>query len=158
MHRIGSVLDFFFQAEDGIRDDLVTGVQTCALPILAFVQEALVLSIIDIVQTSLEAKRHEFIKKQELEGQMLFILKPLIKRSEVQFKTFIRITKSKIERQTLVTYLTKAVDKEILNKRKTGRSTYYSLNFEAPETETLQKWLKFANQRLLFIPDDIKLI
>ena len=26
--------DFFFQAEDGIRDKLVTGVQTCALPIL----------------------------------------------------------------------------------------------------------------------------
>src|SRR5258708_18993886 len=25
--------DFFFQAEAGIRDDLVTGVQTCALPI-----------------------------------------------------------------------------------------------------------------------------
>src|SRR5258708_9084654 len=24
---------FFFQEEDGIRDDLVTGVQTCALPI-----------------------------------------------------------------------------------------------------------------------------
>src|SRR5687767_16028072 len=27
------VLCFFFQAEDGIRDKLVTGVQTCALPI-----------------------------------------------------------------------------------------------------------------------------
>ena len=27
------VLFFFFQAEDGIRDRLVTGVQTCALPI-----------------------------------------------------------------------------------------------------------------------------
>src|SRR5438105_7071048 len=26
---------FFFQAEDGIRDPLVTGVQTCALPICA---------------------------------------------------------------------------------------------------------------------------
>src|SRR2546425_9221381 len=26
---------FFFQAEDGIRDKLVTGVQTCALPIWA---------------------------------------------------------------------------------------------------------------------------
>src|SRR5256886_10771634 len=26
--------DFFFQAEDGIRDLTVTGVQTCALPIL----------------------------------------------------------------------------------------------------------------------------
>src|SRR5438552_14281703 len=33
--RRGSELSFifFFQAEDGIRDDLVTGVQTCALPI-----------------------------------------------------------------------------------------------------------------------------
>ena len=27
---------FFFQAEDGIRDYKVTGVQTCALPILLF--------------------------------------------------------------------------------------------------------------------------
>src|SRR5258708_9953459 len=29
------IVFFFFQAEDGIRDDLVTGVQTCALPISA---------------------------------------------------------------------------------------------------------------------------
>src|SRR2546425_11934045 len=28
---------FFFQAEDGIRDKLVTGVQTCALPISRYV-------------------------------------------------------------------------------------------------------------------------
>src|SRR5437867_10778328 len=28
-----SILVFFFQAEDGIRDRTVTGVQTCALPI-----------------------------------------------------------------------------------------------------------------------------
>src|SRR5687767_15400029 len=27
------IIFFFFQAEDGIRDKLVTGVQTCALPI-----------------------------------------------------------------------------------------------------------------------------
>ena len=27
---------FFFQAEDGIRDHCVTGVQTCALPICAY--------------------------------------------------------------------------------------------------------------------------
>src|SRR5207244_9147401 len=33
---------FFFQAEDGIRDDLVTGVQTCALPILREERRALV--------------------------------------------------------------------------------------------------------------------
>src|SRR6266404_7907595 len=31
--RSSMVHNFFFQAEDGIRDKLVTGVQTCALPI-----------------------------------------------------------------------------------------------------------------------------
>src|SRR5258708_21184668 len=30
---VSLLFGFFFQAEDGIRDDLVTGVQTCALPI-----------------------------------------------------------------------------------------------------------------------------
>src|SRR2546423_5506105 len=33
-----SLLFFFFQAEDGIRDKLVTGVQTCALPICSSLQ------------------------------------------------------------------------------------------------------------------------
>src|SRR5258708_2837302 len=39
---VDGVFFFFFQAEDGIRDDLVTGVQTCALPISAdtiFIQD-----------------------------------------------------------------------------------------------------------------------
>src|SRR5947208_15335996 len=36
---------FFFQAEDGIRDDLVTGVQTCALPIFVSKSRALVLHL-----------------------------------------------------------------------------------------------------------------
>src|SRR5687767_6119908 len=33
IHNLYFILFFFFQAEDGIRDKLVTGVQTCALPI-----------------------------------------------------------------------------------------------------------------------------
>ena len=35
---------FFFQAEDGIRDTSVTGVQTCALPIYLGYQVSLVVS------------------------------------------------------------------------------------------------------------------
>ena len=41
---------FFFQAEDGIRDYKVTGVQTCALPILMPKQ---VLATVSIQQCSL---------------------------------------------------------------------------------------------------------
>src|SRR5438128_4268254 len=36
-----SVFFFFFQAEDGIRDATVTGVQTCALPIFPSVEVSL---------------------------------------------------------------------------------------------------------------------
>src|SRR5260221_9767596 len=35
-----SVFFFFFQAEDGIRDHCVTGVQTCALPIFRLLSQA----------------------------------------------------------------------------------------------------------------------
>src|SRR5256885_3467228 len=39
MHSAALVLFFFFQAEDGIRDYKVTGVQTCALPIFTDLAE-----------------------------------------------------------------------------------------------------------------------
>lgn len=125
---------------------------------VAFVLEALVLSIIDVVKTSLEVKRSEFLDRQELEGQMQIVLKPFIKRSEVQFKNLARILRGKMARQTLVTYLSKAVEQSILNKREKGRTTYYRVKFEAPEIETLKKWISFAKERLAYIPDDIRLI
>src|SRR6267143_6101721 len=37
---VGILFFFFFQAEDGIRDGTVTGVQTCALPIYGSVRRA----------------------------------------------------------------------------------------------------------------------
>src|SRR5205809_7913424 len=45
---------FFFQAEDGIRDVAVTGVQTCALPISSFGEHGLLLPKLP-AETSLEA-------------------------------------------------------------------------------------------------------
>src|SRR5690606_41057546 len=42
---------FFFQAEDGIRDFHVTGVQTCALPIYLADDMIIILAEIDISQT-----------------------------------------------------------------------------------------------------------
>src|SRR2546430_9049988 len=36
VRHVGVLLFFFFQAEDGIRDLTVTGVQTCALPIYIY--------------------------------------------------------------------------------------------------------------------------
>src|SRR5258708_29766175 len=50
---------FFFQAEDGIRDDLVTGVQTCALPILARDKE---ITVTD------EGRRRALLRKKDLKN------------------------------------------------------------------------------------------
>ena len=47
---------FFFQAEDGIRDYKVTGVQTCALPILDGTLETDALSINGTTVTSTAAE------------------------------------------------------------------------------------------------------
>src|SRR2546427_4435149 len=39
---------FFFQAEDGIRDLTVTGVQTCALPIYRWIKNFVIVGTVDV--------------------------------------------------------------------------------------------------------------
>src|SRR5580693_3524101 len=48
---------FFFQAEDGIRDGTVTGVQTCALPICRAAERGPVPAGSDLVTALAEARR-----------------------------------------------------------------------------------------------------
>src|SRR5436190_511973 len=53
LHALGGhFLVFFFQAEDGIRDHCVTGVQTCALPILARYRSASAVGSREFVEPS----------------------------------------------------------------------------------------------------------
>src|SRR5256885_3015538 len=52
---------FFFQAEDGIRDYKVTGVQTCALPISQELEVSLHMAFVEARQ-----QRHEFITVEHL--------------------------------------------------------------------------------------------
>src|SRR5437773_4630146 len=59
------MLFFFFQAEDGIRDRDVTGVQTCALPILVVGDEA---PLAGVPNLALRAERAPNGKGAELLG------------------------------------------------------------------------------------------
>src|SRR2546427_13226109 len=62
---------FFFQAEDGIRDLTVTGVQTCALPIYAAVQSA---------RTCFDSPDWQGLSPRK-RGGLLFRLADLLERS-----------------------------------------------------------------------------
>src|SRR5690554_7965936 len=58
---------FFFQAEDGIRDADVTGVQTCALPIFALrMLTAVVVALTIIAGLDLLYQRHSWYQKQRM--------------------------------------------------------------------------------------------
>src|SRR5699024_11343034 len=55
-------LFFFFHAEDGIRDRNVTGVQTCALPILLIRQVGRAdVAAVDVVQGMFPDKQQDFV-------------------------------------------------------------------------------------------------
>lgn len=123
----------------------------------SFVLESIVLSIISVVKTSLEVKRSEFLAKKDIDGNAKRILKPLVKRRELQFKNLFRTARGKMARQTFVSALQKATEALVVLKRESGRSTYYRLNMTAHEEETINKWISFAGGKLDFIPDDIRL-
>src|SRR5260370_15640834 len=57
---------FFFQAEDGIRDSSVTGVQTCALPILGDDVELIELVLVFVEQRRIEAGHPIDVKVRRL--------------------------------------------------------------------------------------------
>src|SRR3989449_4035072 len=71
-----STASFFFQAEDGIRDVAVTGVQTCALPILVLLGHG-----DDEAQVALDELLHRFlVAGADLAGERDLLL--LRERSE----------------------------------------------------------------------------
>ncbi|MEK7127522.1 MAG: hypothetical protein AAB838_02225, partial [Patescibacteria group bacterium] len=97
-------------------------------------------------------KRSEFITKFPVGETNEIILKPLIKQKKLQFKTFLKITKNKIARQTLVDYLQNAVEQKIIVKEDVGRTTFYSLNLNLPEEEIIKKWVGNLHSKLPYLP------
>lgn len=124
----------------------------------SFILEALSLSIVSVLKTSVEIGRSDFLRKQQLEETARMVLKPLVKRNELQFKHLVRVLRGKLARQTLVNALQKAVEQDIITRREEGRAVYYRLNIAIPEYETLKGWVDFVSKRLPFVPDDIRLI
>src|SRR5205823_7002933 len=91
---------FFFQAEDGIRDKLVTGVQTCALPILLEHLDSLVVKTTDasggygmlIGPASTREEREEFRSEERRVGKECRsrVLPEEIKKKLAQILEFVR--------------------------------------------------------------------
>lgn len=125
---------------------------------VSFVQEALICSMISVIKTSLEAKRSRYWHKKITDATTKSIIKPLIKRKELQFKHLFKFIGKKMARQTFVTYLQKAVQDGVILKKDIGRSTYYRLNATFPEEAIINKWLTFVKTRLDFIPDEYLLV
>src|SRR5258708_11916268 len=71
---------FFFQAEDGIRDDLVTGVQTCALPIYNLVSPrvSIQVEVLPMIETRGLTKLFKDKKRGEIRAvdDVSFLCKP----------------------------------------------------------------------------------
>ena len=124
----------------------------------SFVFEALVLSIVSVLKTGVEVKRSVFLDSFNTDSSIKAVLKPLLKRRELQFKFFTRYTRGKMARQTLITYLQNAIEAGIVKRREEGRNTYYSLSISVPETEELQQWISNIQTKLSFMPDEFRLI
>lgn len=123
---------------------------------VSFVMEAVSLSIISVLKTAIEVEKQKFLDKKEIDSSIKSILRPLVKRKNLQFKNLLKINRNKISRQTLVSYLQKATELKIVTRMAEGRNTYYSLNIDIPEVKTLHKWIDIVKEKLSFIPTEFK--
>jgi len=121
---------------------------------VSFMLESLMYSIISVLKTSIEVRRSTYIESQSIDTSIKTLIKPLMKKTELQFKQFARYTRGKMARQTLVTYLQRAVDAGIIEKRVSGRNTYYRLSISIPEEKTLTEWVALAHQKSSYLPED----
>src|SRR3989339_211625 len=124
---------------------------------VSFVMEAMSVSIVSVLKTAIEVERLKFLDKQDLDLSVKSIVKPLVKNRSLQFKNLLRINRNKVSKQTLVSYLQKAVEMEIITKLVEGRNVFYSLNLDIPEILTLVKWMKIVKSKLSYMPDDLKI-
>src|SRR5699024_12108078 len=99
------VFVFFFQAEDGIRDRNVTGVQTCALPI--FAADLLHTKSID----SLKAAAYG-VKWLEHASSIVHSLYPDY-NTQISAEEFERISQSEVDEERLTAVLTHLREKEV---------------------------------------------
>lgn len=123
---------------------------------VGFFQEALALSMLAVIKTSMEVKRKGFLDSNNADAQIKLICKPLIKKHEVQFKNMLKSVGKKMARQTFVNYLQQAVDLGLLLRKEVGKTTFYSLNTSPQEEITFKEILAFIQTKLSFIPDEIK--
>lgn len=119
--------------------------------------ESLAYSQIGVFKTSLEIKKEEYLRSKIDDSLIAKIFTPFVKKSEIQFKNLLKITKNKISRPTLVTYLQKAVNDQTLTRRSSGKNVYYSLGVDvSQEQNTYNLWMKKVKDYLPYIPPEYK--
>lgn len=122
----------------------------------SFIIEALSYSMLDVMRASIELKKSDYLNNSALESNIKKILKPLIKRKEIQFKLFQKINSRKVVRQTFITYLQKATEQHIIERRSEGKKVYYSLSFkETADLELFHSWLTQIKDKVSYIPQDL---
>jgi len=124
----------------------------------AFTMESASLSILGVLKTSIESLREANISQNGLGDKEKQILKWLIKRKEMNFKSLLGKLKNKMAKQTLVTYLKKLTSENLIKRRKDGKRVLYSLNLDLAEEELYLEWISIINKKLKFIPSEYRLV
>ena len=124
----------------------------------AFFQEAVVLSMVEVVKASIIKQREAFVEREVKNTTVRKALLPLSKRKEVRFTGLYKAAKRKMARQTLVNSLKEAVKAGVAVRRVDGQRVYYKLAFDLKEEKLYRKWIAFARERLRSIPDEYEMV
>ncbi|MBU1200822.1 Fic family protein [Patescibacteria group bacterium] len=118
----------------------------------SFIIEALAMSILGVYKTSIEFQRMQFLEKNTSDSRQKKILKPLVKEKSLTYTNLHKRIKRKMAEQSFNNQLQKGVSQGWVQKRKQGKSVFYSLNLDLAEEDLYLKRAKFVESKLGVLP------
>src|SRR5207253_8446131 len=109
------IMFFFFQAEDGIRDGHVTGVQTCALPIYLMSQGENSSEVRNYIREKIRAGKFLIKSLHQRQQTILNIAKEIVQRQ----REFLEIGERRVGKECRYRWSRDLCKKKRRNNRKT---------------------------------------
>lgn len=145
---------YFYRELDRFYENLSRSLETRNLcPIVNFSREGIFFSMLLVYEEGIKNRRRMFLEgTKKRYGDKTKVLARLVGRKEASFGELQKSSARSLTKRSLINYLNMFLAEGIVEKRKMGRETYYSLKLDLSEEKRIKEHLQQSQDKLHYIP------